>query len=376
MSAQGTAILGLGLLMLAVMRAIAIYTRGREPAGPGLRVPGGSASVGVQRSKGRVVGVFLAVDLPRPLTFSLYREGWFDRLAKLLGVARELQTGDEPFDGRVYIQSEDPALHEALQMRRELRARVLHLMRDPKTREVSAAGGRLWVVSRAYNGSEKIADPELVGRVAREMLPDLNAVLAELARVAGPGMDAATDRTRAARRWIAAGIGISLALAIIGELYIWWQVDHQVVRVAISRYTLWLTTAAGAAWLATLYLALGATAFTHRVLLDVLLAAVPAAWVVAFGACMAWNELSDTSAVRRVTLPVEQAWASRSRRSHTWHLRTSGWPDERADRELKISRDEYALISGHSCIDVLWRAGRLGDGWIEGFVNCADRAYR
>jgi len=372
---------GVVLMFIAGFRLAMLWQRGREPSGKAHVIGGNRASFGTRRNKHGLYSVHVAVDLPVDLSFSLYREGAFDRVAKACGIARELQTGDMPFDGRIYIQSEDPALHEALQLRKDLRNRLFHLMREPTTREVSAAGGRLWVVTKAYNDLDERNDDVIAPAVIADLLPDIRAVVTELARVRGSGMDSPSDHTHVVRRRISIVLTAGFVAAVAALVYTWLRQDHQLVLAAIPHVALLVTTAAAAAWFGVLYLALGATAFTHRVVLDVLLAGVPAVWVATIGGLIWCNETMETRAARRVPIPVERAWESKSRKSRSWHLATPGWPDPRAPREVRLTRDEFDLVSTQRCVDVIWHDGRLGDGWVEAYLpskslSCSEAVER
>jgi len=360
--------LGILLLIIAGARLGSIYSRGREPTGTKVAAGRGeSAWVCIDRHKGQIRKVSAAYDIDQDLSFSLYRENWFDGLMKVCGIARELQTGDVPFDGRVFIQSEDPALHDALLRNRDLRNQLFHLMRDPSTLEVNAANRRLWVVSTAYGRMKEREDSFVASQVANDFLDAVLAARPELAKVRGGETDVARDPTRPARRLIAQATLACLVLGIAGLVYLWRHLDHQVVLDAIPRTALMVALSVLAALLVLVWLTLGATAFTHRVVLDIIIAAVPAAWVAGFGGALWVNESYDTSPARHLSMPIDLAFQSDSRKNPRWYLRASAWPDRRARDRVEISRWEYTLMSGRRCVDIVWRGGRLGDGWVEAY---------
>jgi hypothetical protein len=349
-------------LLVAGWRLMEIFLRGREPSGRSYPVTGVANPVGVHRSKGAIASVNIAVRAGVDVTFTLYRESWIDGLAKALGIARELQTGDVAFDKRIFIQSEDPDVHDALRTNRELRKRLLDLM-SSKAREISAANGHLWVISHAYNHLKERDDAEVARTVTMGLMPGINSLLPELAKIRGAPDADSRDQTRLVRRGISAAIATCYVCAVLGSIYALMHVDHQIVREAITRAA-WAVTAGFVTALATvLALLVGATAFTHRVVLDIAIAAAPAAWLVGFGGAIWANQQFDSSVSRRVSIPVERVYAT-GKRNDDWHLEVTGWPDPRGDRLVEISQSEAASVSGR-CIDVLWRDGSLGDGWIE-----------
>ncbi len=43
------------------------------------------------------------------------------------------------------------------------------------------------------------------------------------------------------------------------------------------------------------------------------------------------------------------------------------WPDPRGERKVQVPRYVYDFLVPGGCIDVLWRRGKPGDGWVAGF---------
>ncbi len=79
--------------------------------------------------------------------FWLHREGTFDRLLKGLGLAEEIQTGDESFDHNVYIVSDNPAVASCLRENAKLR-RVIVATIDQGFDLIHADGRALWIRSK------------------------------------------------------------------------------------------------------------------------------------------------------------------------------------------------------------------------------------
>jgi hypothetical protein len=107
---------------------------------------------------------------------------------------------------------------------------------------------------------------------------------------------------------------------------------------------------------------------TLRLLGDFVWAALPATFVAAWGAMIWVNQSFDEAPPRRVIVSAAGAEQVSGKRT-SYYLTVPGWPDARARRKIRLGRDEYALMSGQPCVGVVWRAGRLGDAWIDGFRN-------
>ena len=72
----------------------------------------------------------IEVDIPlsTDFIFKLTPEKGVDALAKLFGIAQEVQTGDAQFDEAVYVASDSPELHRILQTRPNFRAAICQLL--------------------------------------------------------------------------------------------------------------------------------------------------------------------------------------------------------------------------------------------------------
>ncbi len=84
----------------------------------------------------------LSIDAPLPFEFRLDHESKPQKIAKWLGFATEFQTGDPAFDGKVYIDSDDPRFCENLSHIQGLRKAVLDLF-GHNIKTLSLSGGRL-----------------------------------------------------------------------------------------------------------------------------------------------------------------------------------------------------------------------------------------
>jgi hypothetical protein len=161
-----------------------------------------------------------------------------------------------------------------------------------------------------------------------------------------------------------------LALGVAGGIAAFWQLgheDHQVVVDGTYRIAAWATSCVAAALLLTMIATLGGTARAQHVFLDILFAGIPAAWLAAFGGSMFLNESLDPSSARRVPVPIARAWEEAGGKRSHYYLAAARWPDARGKPLVAIKRDEYQVMQSGNCVDVLWRTGWLGDGWIEGY---------
>ena len=352
-----------GLGVLIVLRLVAMFARERLPSGSPFNMDGDTVKADVGRGKyRRIDSLAVGFDAPRGWRFNLRREGWFDRFAKSIGLATEFQTHDSPFDGRIYIECDDPALHRQLGSRRDFRNQVFNLFGLASVKTLECAEGQMWF-RLGVDGLDKDMEDETIGREAAKALQAGARALRE--QMAAIDDDPARDPTRVTRRKFTIAI---VALAVVGAIGAAWQYNnesHQVVVDNITRMAAGSTVAITIGLLGVMLLALGGTARAQRVLLDILIAGIPAAWLASSGGAMYFNESLDASAVRRVPVPVESAWLTTSRKGRHSYYASLRWPDVRATSTVQLQPDEYDQMQSHTCVDVLWRAGRFGDGWIE-----------
>ncbi len=80
--------------------------------------------------KGRIVSTTLSIDSPRLPQFRLVKETAMDRMLKSLGLAAEVQSGNFDFDRRIYVVSDQPALHELLRTDPEVANAALALANE------------------------------------------------------------------------------------------------------------------------------------------------------------------------------------------------------------------------------------------------------
>jgi hypothetical protein len=353
------------LLFMAFGRVLAILNRERDPRwNATVRDETDEIRYRIERNKSRVTAVTVGLALPGKLRFALRPEGVFDPFARWLRLVYEFQTRDAKFDNRVYVDCDDPALHEALATNQKWRNAIYRLLPEGTGRRLRCANGWLWI-SSPHTKLQKARDDEVIALdVFRGYQPAMRELRAELGTFPGE-LD---DPTRNVRRAFDAAI---VALLIAGiAAFVLYQRDHnhQVVVAQIPRIARWVTIAVGVTLALVLLLFLGRISRTHNLLSDIVFAALPAAFVIGWGGAMHFNQRYDDSAVFRFTMPAGGATEVRGRKSTHYYLNAEAWPDTRATRKVELTRSEYGIMQGRACIDVLWRSGRLGDPWIERFM--------
>jgi hypothetical protein len=177
------------------------------------------------------------------------------------------------------------------------------------------------------------------------MLPTLARLRGRLERISAGDWREDRDPTLRRKAWL---VGISTTIAALGIVGLLVSVRYdryQVVREAIPYYSAWITGSIGAALLAGIFLWLGRRPHTHAVLLDVILAAMPGAWLASNAGLTWYNEQYDRTSPSHYSVDVSSAYTTRHKGTTHYHLVVSQWPDPRGIREVEIREGEFSLTS-------------------------------
>ena len=349
-------------IALLVFLVRAAWSRGK-------RVVVGAEAIDVHIRRGNhnsMHGAHASVEIPGALRFSFERENWFDRLSKAIGFAHEWQTGDHPFDGRVYLLCDDPLVLETLSSNGRLREVLLRLL-AVSGRSLHCRNGRLWIVCGAEGEEKETRDEDLQRRFAQKFGVDLTLLRGSLTSIAGSGLE--TSRDRAIRpRTLVRQVSAACALGgVMGGIYSLYLDRQQVVHVAIVHWSNAIALAAAFGLCTYLMVRLRRSSVVHRAFMDILLAAVPGVWLAANGVLGWCNEHLDRTTPATYGVRVENVYRSKSKGKYTYHLEVENWPDARGTRKVRIGDAAYAIVQPGGCVDVIWRRGRFGDGWVAGY---------
>lgn len=355
-----------GLLGLLLWRTAVAFARlRRRLVGEPVRWRRRELVVDVSRGKSDVERVCVGIRVPDRLRFVLRREGAFDALGKWLHLAEEFQTGDSRFDDKVFVVSEDDPLRLALRDDRELRAIAGAMLEDPQVSSIRCNEGLLWVECTS-DLARSVDDLTAVEPVARSHLENLDALAARLAAASAPAWDDARDR---AARWEQGVYVVCLALGIGG--IVWFLLSSvpgppQPLSYEHVEQVAALAAVASACVLgATAVFRLFGTPRLHLVLLEIVLAAGPGAWFWARSVLAEYNMHGLQGSPRSVLVHIDdREIVYGRRRSHSYYLTLSGWPDPEFDGRLQVSSYLYSLSERYDCLSVRYFPGRLGDPWI------------
>lgn len=293
----------------------------------------------------------LSVAVDSPYEFEMVVETWFDRRFKTLGLAVEVQTGDEQFDRECYVRSDTPAFAAAYLADPIKRIAILDLRRF-QFLSVKLADGRL---SAKWIGH----DPERDGRP--DLIPDVSARLLVLSRnlpAPQPEFDANTAgarRTTATVLWLAL-VAFALTIVAAGMFPPIFTGD------LVLRTLLGCLTAPIAAFAAALLLR--GTSRSHYTWAALVLGGLFLYPVGCAGTAALLNAQLDGAADEVRTLVIVEKYTTRSKNSTAYHVRIQSWRAPGETISFRTDSGTYqAVVPNRSRLEVVTRPGALAMEW-------------
>ena len=147
------------------IRALARGMRGK----PDGTIEGRTSYCKIQRRRKskEIEGYSLGVELPARLVLRMHRESSADRLFKSLGIAREVQTGDDAFDCLVYVACDHAGVHELLTQDGSARAAIRNIF-ESGCHEIRHDGRVLWI-ARSASREPDDDDRALLGALVKSL---------------------------------------------------------------------------------------------------------------------------------------------------------------------------------------------------------------
>ncbi len=139
------------------------------PGKPKGSIAGRTSYCKIQRTRKskEIEGFSIGVELPARLVLRMHRESSADRLFKSLGIAREVQTGDDAFDCVVYVACDHAGVHELLTQDGSARAAVRHIF-ESGCHEIRHDGRVLWI-ARSASREPDDDDRALLGALVQSL---------------------------------------------------------------------------------------------------------------------------------------------------------------------------------------------------------------
>jgi hypothetical protein len=307
----------------------------------------------------------LTVTLQRaaPGKLVVTRESGFDRAAKNLGLAEEVQAGSDDFDRAFYLDTDQTAFYGPYFGNRERREAVAALF---------AAGYSLARITFSRDGLSAVVTPlrekQLEGFPLPLFLDNLALLALGLpgAETTGPVLDDEEARSASGRRRFALLVAFLVILQLTGIV---------LLVIGLTAYTpmgaslVWrslkysLPAYGFFAWLAW-GLCKGRSS-SHKRFLGLAVFGLPAFLVGILGVMLFANGRLDLEPGRIYNLPVVYKYVSRDKNSKNYHLVLRHWDPRKERKTLLVDRSFYDRVVEGESVWVTIKPGYFHQEWLQ-----------
>ncbi len=311
----------------------------------------------------------IRLERPAPGELVVTREKGFDRLAKNIGLAEEMQAGSETFDHDFYLDTEHVPFFQAF-------------LRDGERRDaVSALFGAGYPLSRLSFGPKGIQafitpmpSKKLEGFPLDLFLEKLTVLARGLptpeavqAHASGFGWSEEEMNSTSGKRGFAFLLSIPILLFILGFVsLVIGLISYRPQGASLVWRSLQYSLPA---WLLFSWIAYGAVkgrSSSHKRFLLLFLLGLPSFLVGTLGILLFLNGKLDREPGRTYTMLVWEKYVTRNKNDRDYHIRVPHWNPAQGTTSFEVKRSFYdRIIPGRSNVDITIRPGRFHQEWLE-----------
>ncbi|MEI8011865.1 MAG: hypothetical protein WCI27_05205 [Candidatus Omnitrophota bacterium] len=291
---------------------------------------------------------------------ALFRlENGADRAAKNIGLSREIELRDPSFDNAVYVECEDQSFVEQFLNSPESRDHLRNILRVFNSFEIN--GRTCAMVKSPCDGAWR-AQEEPIKSAAGSM-----AALAARIPVPEPGQISATPASDANRSLTIFIIGTAFVFLVTGIGFLVWGFTLFPPLLPQGMFSVSLRASALLAGFFVFYIfyAVRNTSTAMRVLVVSVAAGGLGLVFLCWGGMMVINGSQDVSL--KVPHPVRIIGKSiaRSKKSHTYHIRTSSWTSLVPDYSFSVPSSEYYRLEANDPCVITTGSGFFKFEWVS-----------
>lgn len=317
----------------------------------------------VKGKNGRPSLLRVSVPTESPESFSITRQSWFDRWAKNVGLAVEIDAGDADFDDACYIRTDSTDFTQAFVEDAGKRRAILEL-RALGFSEIALRDGEFQANWTGFDPLKNDGQDLLVEAAAHVLIlaENLPEGTPHAPREDSPFGD---QRSRSTSRAAYIGLwALLLTLAPAFFLVFWFkpvftsELILTALPIVIPAYLLFAVLA---------FALLRGVSISHDRWAKQMWAGLAVFALGGVGAVAAINGLLDTAAPTLHRVTVVNTTTTRSRNSTTYYAVCESWRPGGGQLEFSISRPEHDSVQrGRSKMEVNVCPGKLGVEWIVG----------
>lgn len=313
----------------------------------------------------------LGIKIENEYDFQIKLEKWHDRLFKTLRLSVEFQLGNQEFDKKYYLVSDNVSLLESISKAGELHDVIDKVFDSPKycalTKKLQCNSKRLWL---EYHCDESFSEGD-IGEIAMVIVPLLKNIADH------PSLATIEARSGFDRYALRAAIilGVSTGLAVNGLVHL--------VRmpwapfIVVDTYQLMLDGFLIAAVIVGFLIFgtisfLGRTSRAHLVFIEVLFIGGIGAFLTSTEELSDFNKEMDRQAAQEFTVQVHKKTTQyhrkigrRGRSSNSYYLHINDWLNSEKEKKVGVSSHLYSQVREGDSIIVFQKPGRLGYRWVE-----------
>jgi len=317
------------------------------------------------------IAVSLACD-PR-FELTLRTERGSDRVAKALGLARELQTNDPLFDQQVYVGCDERVVDDWLDEDEQARSIVVQLLRDSPgenitVQSISCSGGLLTLSAQARPPTFGVVPADAGANLGARCIKALQTLRDRLQAYGAEKTDPAAfrDPYAPAVRTLAGLNGGFILLLFTALLALGFTSsveatngDHQLLGLTgkVSAVVLVLIGLGALRWLR-------GSSRRHTVLLPLLLSATLGTLASVYALLRELDRDFDRSSPQAYATRILHRWTTHSKHSTAYHLGVRDWHDSQRTLNLTVPASLYRRFDLGDPVTVWERSGYLGVPWI------------
>jgi len=285
--------------------------------------------------------------------FEMGVETWFDKLGKRMGIATELQTGDESFDEQCYIRTDALEFTAAYLADPLKRVAILDLRRfgflSLTLRDRGLFANRI--------NFDPVADdrPEFISEVGARLV-----LLARGLPTYQPEFDTWVGAGRKFWQVVLWVLLVGFALTVFSLVTFTPLKGVDVILRALPVLLVgWPLSAVVSAWL------LSGTSRSHRAWAAVMLGSLILFPLGSAGSVGLLNGAFDDSPPTTHNIVIVEKYTTRSKNTTHYHVRCPSWRKPGETESFQIPADEYnAVVPHRSKIVVVTKPGWLGVEWL------------
>ena len=312
--------------------------------------------------------LYLGIKSNFPADFHFKKEFWYDRIAKQLGFAKEIQMGNQKFDDKIYVKSDNQELYNLFKNKNYLLAEIQAIFHDFDThtytlREMRQHNGGLWIKLKVEKDFREVDGQT----IAIYLIPKLVEFL-EILYKEDTSSNGHVHDNFAIKSSIFLGLGGGLCANSLLHYLFYFRgqklpliADKQLLLESSIYYGLIVTIL----FILFAFLILGRRAKTHIILFELFIILSLGFVSTVYTGIYKFNIEFDDAKKSQYQSQVIRKEVSTRRFSNYYSIKIKNWKNEKKPIKIEVSKQFYNSVKRWDPITINLGSGYLGYEWIE-----------